>query len=122
MIDGAVARKTGTVSEFGSKLDTFADLVLTAVCMIKLLPVLALPIWICLWTAGIALIKLINIISGYIRQKELPAVHSRLNKVTGALLFLLPLTISFIDLKYSGAIVCTAATAAAVQEAYLIHQ
>ncbi len=27
MIDGAVARKTGTVSEFGSKLDTVADIV-----------------------------------------------------------------------------------------------
>ena len=28
MIDGTVARKTGTVSEFGSKLDTVADLIL----------------------------------------------------------------------------------------------
>ena len=27
MIDGAVARKTGTVSEFGSKLDTIADII-----------------------------------------------------------------------------------------------
>ena len=31
MIDGAVARKTGTVSEFGSRLDTFADIVFVAV-------------------------------------------------------------------------------------------
>ena len=35
MIDGAVARKTGTVSEFGSKLDTAADFVLVAVCLIN---------------------------------------------------------------------------------------
>ncbi|MDD6071017.1 MAG: CDP-alcohol phosphatidyltransferase family protein [Clostridiales bacterium] len=27
MIDGTVARKTGTVSEFGSRLDTIADFV-----------------------------------------------------------------------------------------------
>ena len=39
MIDGAVARKTGTVSEFGSRLDTAADIVFAAVCLIKLLPV-----------------------------------------------------------------------------------
>ena len=31
MIDGTVARKTGTVSEFGSKLDTVADLILVIV-------------------------------------------------------------------------------------------
>ncbi|MBQ6440264.1 MAG: CDP-alcohol phosphatidyltransferase family protein [Mogibacterium sp.] len=35
MADGAVARKTGTVSEFGSKLDTVADAVFVAVCLIK---------------------------------------------------------------------------------------
>ncbi|MGX8773452.1 MAG: CDP-alcohol phosphatidyltransferase family protein, partial [Bacillota bacterium] len=38
MIDGIVARKTGTASDFGSKLDTVADIVLVAVCLIKLLP------------------------------------------------------------------------------------
>ncbi len=40
MIDGTVARKTGTVSEFGSKLDTVADFVLVVVCLIKLIPIL----------------------------------------------------------------------------------
>ena len=33
MIDGLVARKTGTVTEFGAKLDTAADFVLVAVCL-----------------------------------------------------------------------------------------
>jgi hypothetical protein len=45
MIDGAVARKTGTVSEFGSRLDTGADIVFVAVFLIKLLPVLHIPVW-----------------------------------------------------------------------------
>lgn len=44
MIDGTVARKTGAVCEFGSKLDTAADIVFTAVCMIRLLPVLNIPV------------------------------------------------------------------------------
>ena len=30
MIDGAVARRTGTVSAFGARLDTVADIVLVA--------------------------------------------------------------------------------------------
>ena len=45
MIDGAVARKTDTVSELGSKLDTIADIVFVAVCLVKLLPVLDVPVW-----------------------------------------------------------------------------
>ena len=46
MTDGAVARKTGTISEFGSRFDTIADIVFVAVCLIKLLPVLHVPVWI----------------------------------------------------------------------------
>ena len=49
MIDGAVARKTGTVSGFGSRLDTFADIVFAAVCLIKLLPALDAPVWLYVW-------------------------------------------------------------------------
>ena len=49
MIDGAVARRTGTVSGFGSKLDTFADIVFAAVCLIKLLPALDAPVWLYVW-------------------------------------------------------------------------
>lgn len=38
MMDGAVARKTGSVSKFGSKLDSVADFVFIVVCLIKILP------------------------------------------------------------------------------------
>ena len=120
MIDGAVARKTGTVSEFGAKLDTTADFVLVVVCLIKLLPVLHVPAWLYIWIAIIAFIKVANIAAGYIRQKEVLSVHSIMNKVTGGLLFVFPLTLSFIDLRYSAAVVCVVATAAAIHEGYLI--
>ena len=121
MIDGAAARKTGTVSELGSRLDTIADIVFTAVCLIRLLPVLEVPAWLYTWIAVIAVIKLLNIAIGYAKQKKLAAVHSVLNKVTGGLLFLLPLPLSFIDLRYSAAVVCAVAAVAAVYEGYLIQ-
>ena len=120
MIDGAVARKTGTVSGFGAKLDTTADFVLVVVCLIKLLPVLHVPAWLYIWIAIIAFIKVANIAAGYIRQKEFLSVHSIMNKVTGGLLFVFPLTLLFIDLSYSAAVVCVVATAAAIHEGYLI--
>ena len=122
MTDGTVARMTGTVSEFGSKLDTVADFVLVCCCLIKLLPILHIPTWLMIWIIGIAVIKAFNLISGYVLHKELAAVHTVMNKVTGLLLFLLPLTLTLVDLKYSGAFVSAAATFAAVQEGCLIQR
>lgn len=121
MTDGAVARKTGTVSKFGSKLDTVADFIMVICCLIKLFPVMQIPVWLIIWIIVIAVIKVINIISGYVVRKEFVAVHSVMNKVTGILLFALPLTLTFIDLKYSGAVICAAATFAAIQEGHLIR-
>ena len=119
--DGTIARKTGTVSDLGSKLDTAADIVLVAACMIKMIPVLDVPVWLFVWIGLIALIKVISIISGYVKRKEFAAVHTVMNKVTGIALFLLPLTSSIIELKYSGMIVCALATFAAIQEGHLIR-
>ncbi len=120
MIDGAVARRTGTVSEFGSRLDTVADIVFIAVCLIKLLPVLHVPVWLNIWIAIIAFMKVANIAKGYIQQKEFISVHSMINKVTGGLLFIFPLTLAFIDLRYSAAVVCMVATAAAIHEGFTV--
>ena len=121
MIDGMVARKTGTVSEFGSKFDTAADIVLVLVCLIKLLPVLDIPSWLFIWITIVALIKIINVISGYVIHKKFVAAHTVMNKVTGIFLFVLPLTFTVIDLKYSGAVVSAAATFAAIQEGHVIR-
>ena len=121
MADGWVARKTNTVSELGSKLDTIADFVFLVVCLVKLLPIMGIPIWLYVWIGIIALIKLINIVSGYVVQKQFVAVHSVMNKITGVLLFILPLTLSFIDLRYSAVVVCVFATFAAVQEGHFIR-
>lgn len=121
MIDGTVARKTNSVSEFGSKLDTVADFVFVAVCIIKLIPVLNVETWMYIWIAVIFVIKVINIVSGYVMQKKLVAVHSVINKVAGSLLFALPLTLRFIELRYSAVVVCVVATFAAVQEGHFIR-
>lgn len=121
MIDGWVARKTNTVSEFGAKLDTVADFVFVVVCLFKLIPIMDIPTWLYVCIGVIAFIKIINIISGYVVQKQFVAIHSLMNKVTGLLLFILPLTLSFIDLRYSAVVVCFIATFAAIQEGHFIR-
>ena len=121
MLDGFVARQTDTISKLGARLDMIADLVFVVVCLIKLLPVLRIPAWLYAWIGIIALIKVVNIVSGFAVQKKLVAVHSVMNKATGALLFLLPLTIPAVPLKYSAIVVCAAATFAAIQEGHFIR-
>ena len=80
-----------------------------------------IPIWLYVWIGVITLIKVVNIVSGFVVQKQFVAVHSVMNKVTGALLFALPLTLSFVDLKYSATAVCIVATFAAIQEGHFIR-
>jgi len=121
MIDGIIARKMNTVSEFGSRLDTLADFVLVVVCMIKLLPILDIEVWMYIWIGIIAIIKLINVIFGIKQQSRFIAIHSVMNKIAGGLLFVLPLTIGIINLRYSIVVVCIVATIAAIEEGYYIR-
>ena len=121
MVDGWVARRTHTASELGAKLDTMADIVFVIVCLVKLLPMLDIPVWIYIWIGVIALIKIINIISGFVVQKRFVTVHSKMNKVAGLLLFVFPLSIPFFDLKFTAGAVCIFATFAAIQEGHFIR-
>lgn len=121
MVDGTIARKTRTVSEFGARLDTVADIIFVAVCSVKILPMIQLPAWLWVWVAVIAAIRTGNVVWGLIRNKKLVSLHTSLNKVTGFLLFLFPLTLSFIEPMYSSVIVCSLATASAIDEVYYIR-
>ena len=58
---------------------------------------------------------------GIIYKKKLISLHTIMNKITGMLLFLLPLTLHFIELKYSSVVVCSIATFSAIQEVYYIR-
>ena len=120
MIDGTIAKKTNSASEFGAKLDTVADLVFVAVSLIKLLPIIHIPGWLWIWGSAIAIIKIGNIIWGYVSKKQFIALHTIMNKITGFLLFLLPLTLSLVELKFSSLVVCSIATFAAIQEGVYI--
>ena len=120
ILDGTIARKTNTVSSFGSKLDTAADFVFMAVCAVKLFPKMNIPVWLWIWIAVIAIVKFTNIIWGFIRRKKLVDYHTFLNKTTGLLLFFLPLTLQFIVPTYSFPVVCTIATIAAIGESYYV--
>ena len=122
MIDGTVARKTNGATAFGAKLDTAADFTFFAVSICKLYPILHLPAWLWVWASCIFAVKIGNLCAEWLCRKTLLSRHTRANKLTGLLLFLLPLTVTHLDIQYTAPIVCTAATVAAIQESiYLIQ-
>lgn len=121
VLDGYVARKTNTVSTFGSKLDSVADLSFYTVMMCKIMPFLKkyLPDFVWIGINITLVIRVALYAYGLIKEKRLISNHTILNKTTGLLMFFLPF---FIQTKYfvlySG-LVCTVALIAAIYEVYL---
>jgi len=70
--------------------------------------------------AVIAIIKGINLLSGYVYHR-LVFLHTVANKVTGLLLFLAPLTFPFIPIEYIAVVLCSVASFAAAQEGHFIR-
>ena len=120
MVDGTIARKTGAASSFGARLDTVADFLFVTASFVKLVPVIRIPVWIWVWAAVIAVVKLVNLVWGILGRKQMPSLHTIANKATGLCLFLLPLTMSFVELRYTVPVVCIIATIAAIQEGHYI--
>ena len=122
ILDGAVARLTGTVSRLGERLDTLADIVFVAVWMVLFIPAINVGRWLWIWTGIIAFIKVVNVIYGLAMKKGFVAKHTLANKASGILLFLLPIILLWEVIKVPYIIlVSLLATFAAVQEGHLIR-
>ena len=91
-LDGFVARKTGTQSDLGAKLDSVADLLFYTVMMIKILPVLIkeMPKLIWLFVALVLAIRLASYLVAAYKYHRFSSMHTYLNKLTGAAVFILP--------------------------------
>ncbi len=108
MVDGPLARKLYAESKTGAVMDSVADIVFVACCAIRLLPVLEIPVWLCIWAGVIVFIKM-----GFCFP------HTLANKLTGFLLFLTVPTLFRSMIPIS--IVAALATFAAVQEGHFIR-
>lgn len=120
MIDGPIARRTGTVSSFGSRLDTAADICFAAAAFIRIFPEIELTCTVIMVVFTIALLKITVAVCCLFKSGKLPAVHSRMNRLTGLLLFLFPMAFRFVSMKVLSCILCAVAAAAAVQEGFLV--
>ena len=121
-LDGWLARKMGLVSEFGARLDSMADLLFYGVLLVRLFPVMrqALPVTIWYAVAVILIVRLAAYAVAAIRYHRFASLHTWLNKLTGASIFLLPYVLAVSSgVGYSWA-VCGFAFAASLEEC-VIH-
>lgn len=116
VLDGFFARRLHTESKKGAVLDSAADIVFAAVYAVRILPLLSVPLWIWIWTALIAAVKIIGIVIACKKSHTLRIEHSFGNKLTGLLLFLLPISVFIADALYGASLVCAAATVTAIGE------
>jgi CDP-diacylglycerol--glycerol-3-phosphate 3-phosphatidyltransferase len=116
MIDGTVARKTNSVTSFGSQLDSIADLIFLTAASIKILPAIYIPNWLWCSVLIVFILKITAVIWRYILVRQFVLKHTLMNKLTGVLLFLLPFSLPFVEIKYSAGIVCTVAFISVIQE------
>ena len=121
ILDGRIARRTGSESRTGAILDSAADIIFALVCFAKLFPVMELPLFLWIWIGGIVAGRGINLIFGFMHHHKLVMLHTKANKLTGLLLFLFPLFMGFFSISHIAFLICAIATFAAIQEGYFIR-
>lgn len=114
--DGALARRFNARTELGARLDSAADLALTAVIIVKLWPVLDPTPLLAVCTAAVALIRLAAGIAARVRFGKFSFLHTYLNKATGFLLFLLPPAAAVVPPRVFLFVLVSAALISAVEE------
>ena len=90
ILDGYIARKTKTESNFGARLDTIADLLFFIVMFIIMFDILLKDIKIIIFAIIILLIRIISIIILFKKYNKFAILHTYTNKITGLLLFFIP--------------------------------
>lgn len=122
VLDGAVARVTGSVSKFGAKLDSIADLLFCAVMLLRLFPALLQKLPLAAWglAGAVLLLRLTAYGFAAVKYRRFAALHTALNKLTGLLVFAVPYSLCF---SFAGLFCCAveAVAALAALEELAIH-
>ncbi|MGM9615133.1 MAG: CDP-alcohol phosphatidyltransferase family protein [Oscillospiraceae bacterium] len=92
VLDGWIARKTHTASDFGAMLDSMADLLFYTVMMLRIFPALwsALPKGIWYAVAMILIVRLSVYLIAAVKYRRFASLHTYLNKLTGTAVFMIP--------------------------------
>ena len=121
MLDGFLARRWGVESKFGARLDSLADFLFVLAVGYKLFPWLKLPATLWMMIGLVALVKTVDAISLYMVKHKIEFPHTKVNKVTGFLLFVGVMTIGqsyFVPVAW---MISCIALFAAIQEGHYLR-
>ena len=122
VLDGFIARKMGSISELGSKLDSAADLLLYFVMLVKIFPVMWVTLPYAIWFAvgAIVAVRFCAYMVAAIKYKRFAAQHTYMNKASGLAVFTIPFAIvTIIAVPFCWG-VCVVAMIASMEE-LIIH-
>ena len=114
VLDGFAARRMRVASEAGAKLDSIADGCFAVVYAVRIVPVLAISPFLIGWIVFIAAGRIVFMA----KKREMTLPHSFPNRLTGILVFMIPLTQRFIGVKCCVIAACAAGTAACVTDLF----
>lgn len=121
MLDGFVAKRWGVESKFGAKLDSLADFVFVLAVGYKLFPWLKLSDELWMMIGLIALVKTVNAISSYVVKHKIEFLHTKVNKLTGFLLFIGMMIVGQSYFIHVAWVIACIALFAAIQEGHIIR-
>ncbi|HPD94508.1 MAG TPA: CDP-alcohol phosphatidyltransferase family protein [Tenuifilaceae bacterium] len=122
ILDGFIARRYKWVSALGSKLDSIGDFVFYVVLITYLLLEQSNMVLKFLTPVIIIfMLKIGNIIVGLLKHKKLIMIHTIANKVTGFLVFTLPIML-ILEQKYFMLITVITAFLSAIEELIILLQ
>lgn len=116
VLDGFIARKTKTVSKFGAKLDSFADMVMMLILVFILYYVINPSEIITAWVILIIIVKFISMAVAFKKYKTFASIHTYANKVSGFALFLFPILLSYVNAAILIDMICILTSLSAVEE------
>lgn len=116
VLDGYIARKMRASSKFGQVFDSISDLIFISIVLLIFIPVMNFPLGIICWIAAIAVIRLVSIILGLAKYRQLAFLHTYANKAAGITLFLFPFLFSAFGKETAAAITCCIGSISAAEE------
>lgn len=120
ILDGWLARRLKTADRRGAVLDSIADLMVAVALTVVLVPVLPWEKWAACWICGIVAVRLASAAVGFVRFRQMVFLHTWSDKVTGLLLFALPLLYWWLGFCVAFALACGVASLSALEELALM--
>ncbi len=116
IMDGYIARKTNSTSKLGEKLDSAADFIMVAVLVPVFYTILNPGTFILLWVIVIGIIRVMSLLIVWVKYKTFGMLHTYGNKITGLILFLIPLLFIIVPKDILMYFVCSLASVSALEE------